>query len=98
MKSGLKKVLAQVGVAAVLAVPMSAAVNLVGANAAEALTVYTYPGTKCSGPNLYKYTIYRYDYNWVEETFQGKRDYTVGAWGPLVQYNAPQCTGIIRPV
>jgi len=65
-----------------------------GAVAANAATTYTYPQTRCIGSNLYRYTIYRVDYNWYEEVFLGKRDYTYAAWGPLIQYNAPQC-GVI---
>lgn len=62
--------------------------------ASQAYAAYTYPQTRCIGKDLYRYTIIRVDYNWWEEVFEGKRDYTTAVWGPLLQRNAPQC-GVI---
>lgn len=62
--------------------------------ASNAATTYTYPQTRCVGTTLYRYYIYHVDYNWYEEVFLGKRDYTYGAWGGVIAYNSPVCRTI----
>lgn len=83
----ITKALAAVG----LALPLAIGTSMVGAQAAEAATSYTYHYNKCSGTTLYNYYTVRVDYNWWEETFQGKRDYSYSYWGSVIQYNSPAC-------
>jgi len=56
--------------------------SLVAAPAAQAYNSWYYEVIRCD----YIYTYYTVDYNWWEETFQGKTDYTVYV-GYRYQYN-----------
>jgi hypothetical protein len=89
-----KKAAISVGIAAFAALPLTAVTQTANAAPAQAATTYVYHYTKCSGKNLYQWNVYRVDYSWYEEVFLGKKDYTYSAWGPLIQYNAPQCSTI----
>lgn len=82
--------------ATALAVPLALGGNVVGAQAAEAVTVTSWNGSKCIGTSLWATTTTRYDYNWFEE-LQGKTDYYTVYYRYRIAYNHPACVGPIYP-
>lgn len=82
---------------AALAVPLALAGNVVGAQAAEAVTVTSTNSSVCIGTSLWAITDTRYDFNWIEE-LSGKRDYVSRYYRYRIGYNHPYCTGPSGPI
>lgn len=87
----MKKLIARAAAVA-SALGMIGGASLVMAPAASAYNVYTTGYTTvCIGPDLWNARIERVDFDWWEETFQGKRDYTRLIPTTLSQYRNPWC-------